>query len=273
MRRRGFFSLFSLKQAQSLLLLLVRISCEPSFPSATDGCATTYREPLLFLRDLSPLLAMCPHGITASVPITWQQAKAWIEEGTVESLGRLRRSEAQLSAYRTAMDKVRTVGGWRRSLGVGNGRSPPSPDPKHKQVKQQYASVSDYVKASVLGAPTAPNAEGKLEATTAEPPASANCNGNGHAERRRLIWRLNDFPYYYEDGIEHHLMWCTEPLEVEEIERLARERFAPGGAGNATGKKRQHLIFVNPAPLQSVLAVWHAHVLVRDEPQEGDEEA
>lgn len=136
--------------------------------------------------------------------------------------------------------------------------------------------MSDYVKASVLGAPTAPNAEGKLEASTAAaaPPASANGNGsNGHAERR-LIWRPNDFPYYYEPGIEHHLLWCTEPLEMEEIERLARERFAPGGAGNATAKKRQHLIFVNPAPLQSVLAVWHAHVLVRDEPQEGgDEEA
>jgi hypothetical protein len=44
--------------------------------------------------------------ITASVPITWEQAAAWIAEGTVESLGRLRRSEAQLGAYRAAMDKV-----------------------------------------------------------------------------------------------------------------------------------------------------------------------
>lgn len=139
-------------------------------------------------------------------------------------------------------------------------------------MKQQYASVSDYVKASVLGAPTAPNAEGKLEATVAAAAAAAN-GANGGAENgtpkppeRRLIWRLNDFPYYYEPGVEHHLLWCTEPMALEEVERLAEERFSPGGAGNATKKRRQRLIFVNPAPLQSVLAVWHAHVLVRDDP-------
>lgn len=125
--------------------------------------------------------------------------------------------------------------------------------------------MSDYVKASVLGAPTAPNAEGKLEAAAAAA-ADAADGKKAAGERRRLVWRLNDFPYYYEPGIEHHLLWCTEPLDVAEVDRLARERF--GGEEEEEGRRpqRQHLVFVNPAPLQSVLAVWHAHVLVRDAP-------
>lgn len=130
--------------------------------------------------------------------------------------------------------------------------------------------MSDYVKASVLGAPTAPNAEGKLEAAAASAPAADAANGQTTTSaERRLIWRLNDFPYYYEPGVEHHLLWCTEPLDVAEVDRLARERFGGGSGGQQ--KKRQHLIFVNPAQLQSVLAVWHAHVLVRDAPDADDE--
>ncbi len=45
--------------------------------------------------------------------------------------------------------------------------------------------------------------------------------------------------------MEHHLLWCTEPLSTQEILRLAAERF-PG---------RPTTFFVNPAALQSVLAV------------------
>jgi hypothetical protein len=110
-----------------------------------------------------------------------------------------------------------------------------------------------------------PNAEGKLEASVA---VATSANGDGAPAERRLIWRLNDFPYFYEPGIEHHLLWCTEPLPIEEVDRLARERFGSGGTGNCARRKRQHMVFVNPAPLQSVLAVWHAHVLVRDAPEE-----
>jgi hypothetical protein len=125
----------------------------------------------------------------------------------------------------------------------------------------------------------APNAEGKLEATeaaaapaapaAAEEATTTTTTDNNSSIPGRLIWRLNDFPYYYEAGIEHHLLWCTDPLSVDEVGRIARERFAPGGPGNASSKKkRQHLVFVNPVALQSVLAVWHAHVLVRDAPSD-----
>jgi hypothetical protein len=146
----------------------------------------------------------------------------------------------------------------------------------------------------VLGAATMPNAEGKLEAAAAAAApdaeaakAAAPLPDGGACEsqtRRRLIWRLNDFPYYYEPGVEHHLLWCTEPLPIEEVDRLASERFGSSrdrgdncdangnGNGGSSPHRRQHLIFVNPAPLQSVLAVWHAHVLVRSEPPPKGEE-
>jgi len=38
---------------------------------------------------------------------TWDKAKEYIDEGTVESLGALGRSEEQLVMYRSFMDKVR----------------------------------------------------------------------------------------------------------------------------------------------------------------------
>lgn len=38
--------------------------------------------------------------------ITWDEAREYIEGGTVESLGKLRRSEQQLTTYRAFMDKV-----------------------------------------------------------------------------------------------------------------------------------------------------------------------
>jgi hypothetical protein len=44
-------------------------------------------------------------GIAPLTP--WDKAKEYIDEGTVESLGALGRSEEQLVMYRSFMDKVR----------------------------------------------------------------------------------------------------------------------------------------------------------------------
>ena len=42
----------------------------------------------------------------ATEVLTWDVTKKYIEEGTVESLGHLRRSEQQLKTYRAFMAKV-----------------------------------------------------------------------------------------------------------------------------------------------------------------------
>jgi hypothetical protein len=41
--------------------------------------------------------------------ITWDEARDYIEGGTVESLGKLKRSEQQLTTYQSFMDKVQQI--------------------------------------------------------------------------------------------------------------------------------------------------------------------
>lgn len=85
--------------------------------------------------------------------ITWDEARQYIEEGTVESLGKLRRSEQQLATYRSFMDKVCVC--IMLSV-VVNPRSYRTGFYRHQlvvslvQVKSEYASVADFVKISVL---------------------------------------------------------------------------------------------------------------------------
>lgn len=64
---------------------------------------------------------------------------------------------------------------------------------------------------------------------------------------------MQEFPYSCEEGIEHHNIWCTEPMSESEVWDVIRQ--------NREGY--ESLMFVNPVPLQSVPAIWHAHVLSR----------
>jgi predicted ATPase len=45
----------------------------------------------------------------ATEVLTWDQIREIVDIGTVESLGRLRRSEEQLKTYHAFMDKVSTA--------------------------------------------------------------------------------------------------------------------------------------------------------------------
>eukprot|EP00747_Dinoflagellata_sp_TGD_P182347 gnl/TRDRNA2_/TRDRNA2_36563_c0_seq1.p1 gnl/TRDRNA2_/TRDRNA2_36563_c0~~gnl/TRDRNA2_/TRDRNA2_36563_c0_seq1.p1 ORF type:complete len:258 (+),score=23.07 gnl/TRDRNA2_/TRDRNA2_36563_c0_seq1:66-776(+) len=69
-----------------------------------------------------------------------------------------------------------------------------------------------------------------------------------------VVWKLNDFPYYLEDGIEHHCMWSMEPLTsdiIEEVLRIERPH-------------HEVLWYVNPAQLRSIPELEHAQVLSRN---------
>jgi hypothetical protein len=46
------------------------------------------------------------NAMPVDTPVSWEQARAYIDEGTVESLAKLGRNEAQLAEYRSAMDEV-----------------------------------------------------------------------------------------------------------------------------------------------------------------------
>lgn len=54
-----------------------------------------------------------------------------------------------------------------------------------------------------------------------------------------------DFPYNFVEGIEHHVLWCSEPMSEAEVAQHIAQRFP--------GKATCH--WVNPVELQSVLAV------------------
>jgi hypothetical protein len=56
-----------------------------------------------------------------------------------------------------------------------------------------------------------------------------------------------DFPYNFAAGIEHWLLWCTEPLPPTLIQEKMVQQFPD--------KDYDTIFFVNPPQLQSVLAV------------------
>eukprot|EP01024_Parvocaulis_polyphysoides_P073753 TRINITY_DN9509_c0_g4_i3.p3 TRINITY_DN9509_c0_g4~~TRINITY_DN9509_c0_g4_i3.p3 ORF type:complete len:149 (-),score=9.82 TRINITY_DN9509_c0_g4_i3:213-659(-) len=78
----------------------------------------------------------------------------------------------------------------------------------------------------------------------------------GRSEEQRKVYhafKAKDFPYYLEEGIEHNVLWCTEPLMEEEIQQVLKSYC----------KDRETTYFVNPPHLQSIKGVWHAHVISR----------
>jgi hypothetical protein len=57
-----------------------------------------------------------------------------------------------------------------------------------------------------------------------------------------------DFPYYFEDNVQHWLLWSSDkPLEQAAIQEQIAAKFPQ--------QQWEHIMFVNPAALQSVLAV------------------
>ena len=77
---------------------------------------------------------------------------------------------------------------------------------------------------------------------------------------RKVIWWPNDFPYFVEPGIEHHVIWVSgfadAPLEThpEIVAELERQR--PAGSWEV-------LFWENPTELRSIPEVRHVQVLSR----------
>ena len=80
-----------------------------------------------------------------------------------------------------------------------------------------------------------------------------------HGERKHefksvrcpLHFTVQEFPYYFEDGIEHHVVWSEKELTCDEVEKVIRE--------NRNGYET--VWFRNPLPLQTIPELWHVHVL------------
>ena len=108
----------------------------------------------------------------------------------------------------------------------------------------QYASVGDYILSREFGFVTEPRDDGRRAAVA--PPGFT----------RAVAWAPNDFPYFFEAGMEHHILWCAGgALSDDELaEHIEKHRPA---------ERYEVQLFVNPKRLQSVTNVWHAHVISR----------
>lgn len=152
------------------------------------------------------------------VPTPWERIVQLTQENTLDSLGQLGRNSAQMQVYQSNL----------------------------AQVRREYASVQEYCKARFLDYETYPNADGLLEARR---PASA--------QGRIVSWRLNDYPYNFEAGIQHYVLWSETELREDEIQAVIKRELP----------NHETAVFVNPPVLQSVAAVWHCHVIARLPPQ------
>ncbi|KAL6758128.1 hypothetical protein V8C86DRAFT_1550598 [Haematococcus lacustris] len=151
-------------------------------------------------------------------PISWQLAKELIEDGSLAALAQLRRKAEDVEAYQAYLHKL----------------------------KSEYASTVDYLMITVFKAQRTVLTGGKVAAVA---PAWVACPDQAPV----IVWRLNDFPYWFEPGIQHWVLWSSRPLSHQAV--------LDEVAGHWPGSQCLH--WVNPVQLQSVTAIWHAHVLVR----------
>jgi hypothetical protein len=95
---------------------------------------------------------------------------------------------------------------------------------------------------------------------------------------------LNDWPYGFDSGIKHILVWTRTPIAVDDdqgdvtpeskriIEDFVERQFVHAlakEAGISNEKARERVMwFKNWVSLQSVRGVDHVHVLVRDAPED-----
>ena len=69
------------------------------------------------------------------------------------------------------------------------------------------------------------------------------------------VLTINEFPYHVADGISHHLVWASFPIDYSlHVLPLIDLHF----------KGKEFLSFVNPPHLQSILTISHYHIFVRD---------
>ena len=110
-------------------------------------------------------------------------------------------------------------------------------------ILKEYTSMGDYVCHTVFGYPLEIDpSTSKKHAIIPEPKGS------------RLAFRPNDFPYYFEEGIEHHVLWSESDILNDEVVKQQILLHRPD---------HECLFFINPLMLQSIKSVAHAHILSR----------
>ncbi|KAK1992059.1 hypothetical protein LX36DRAFT_589189 [Colletotrichum falcatum] len=161
-------------------------------------------------------------------PHTWEETKAIITAG---EMGQLRRSPQDLRNYIM----------W------------------HAEIRRTHKSVLEYVRRERLRWPN-------ITACDDIP--------FRHTDDWKIIW--NDWPYDLADGIMHLIVWSKSKIAVDPATGLPTERmanliesFLDGTFGEILGCRRGEdlLWFKQKAEWQSVKALEHIHILLRNVPQ------
>ncbi|KAJ1966386.1 hypothetical protein GGI12_000096 [Dipsacomyces acuminosporus] len=114
------------------------------------------------------------------------------------------------------------------------------------EMKHKYGSVANYLSTHALAGFIATADDSDFD------PASP-------ATTSDFMLRINDYPYYLGDNVQHWVLWCRK--------RLAPGFDAPEAAARVIrqtlGQDVEWRYFVNPVAKQSVPQLSHAHVFVK----------
>jgi hypothetical protein len=145
------------------------------------------------------------------------------------------------------------------------------------KTKKAYGSITNFV------------AKERLAWTPRDPDQPLSAHSFVHhspvpfQDERDYVVLLNDWPYGFEPGIKHIVVWSRTPIAVDDtigdvtseskrvIEKFVECHFvralaAAEGISPVEAKSRV-MWFKNWASLQSVRGVDHVHVLVKDAPE------
>lgn len=153
-------------------------------------------------------------------PASWEELVDAIEDGSPEALARLGRSPMALKHYWDETREIKT---------------------------KVFVSMIDNLYARIFNLPTERDPDGRQRAivppdfqekeTIVWKPNVRNVGtAAGHDAHCRLMVQViflllsivlktpQDYPYWYEPGIEHHCIWCSRPLPEERIKQVCVER-------------------------------------------------
>uniref|UniRef100_A0A7S2SDB3 Uncharacterized protein n=1 Tax=Rhizochromulina marina TaxID=1034831 RepID=A0A7S2SDB3_9STRA len=122
-----------------------------------------------------------------------------------------------------------------------------------EDVKEQWCSTVDFVTARVFQWPV-------QVVHTDQGPRRRTCEpGLAHAGRE-IVFRRNDFPYWFEDGVRHDVLWASRrpPLSCAEVEECIQCEETLSG--------RQVIWWANPPHLKSIPQIDHVHIISRARP-------
>ncbi|KAJ5564369.1 hypothetical protein N7513_000611 [Penicillium frequentans] len=165
------------------------------------------------------------------------------------------------------------------------------------ETKAEYGSMMNYICLQRLKWPLPFTFSGTVPAQDTHDPAAVNGSGSSgsggvltfnnplpFADPSDYRILRNDWPYGMDAGISHLVVWLRTPIPVESdeghltsesralindfVQRRFVKRLAEDKAGRFSTPEAHVLWFKNWVGLQSVRALEHVHILVRDVPED-----